>query len=360
MRPGPGPTGLLAAALLLLVGAGGSKQRVEWGFNEGSAPLPLQDAPPASRCASCHTTQHAAWADSRHRASWTNDLMLVGYAAETLDFCVHCHAPRPQAKAEILANRAFYRSLDPRSEVPVGTAHRAPEPHAQDGVDCAACHWRDGVIVSAEVSYAAPHRVVADPALRDGSLCEGCHDFSMPETVDGQLIPGPTPMQSTTAEWRAWRKSGGQESCVDCHMPGGDHTLPGAHDRDRLTGAFHVSATRSGGTLTLEVASVGVGHHLPTGDLFRHATLEVDRGRGFETMATFGRSFSTTFDEDGLPHRALSADTSLRPGQPRSIVIPSAEPLPWRLVWHDAAPHDELRGLLDPDAITAIVARGVD
>ncbi|MFK7929042.1 MAG: hypothetical protein AB8H79_12690 [Myxococcota bacterium] len=336
---------LLATPLLLAV---------DWGFNQGTAPLDLAEAPSADSCGRCHTQEHNQWSTSRHKSAWHNDLLLVGYAAEPLDFCVHCHAPRPQQKAEILSNRDFYRSLDPRSGIAIGSVHRKPEPLASEGVDCAACHWRDGKILAPKQSFAAPHAVTVTDALSDGTVCAGCHDFNMPATVDGHLTLTDEPMQSTVAEWRAWSATGGDLSCTDCHMSQGNHHVRGAHDRDFLRAAWNVTPSRQGGHLHFQIESVGVGHHLPTGDLFRHATFEVDTGDGFKEVYRFGRTFSTVVDSTtGLPHKALEADTSLRPGAPHLICLPDVRSaVSWRLRWHDASPTDEARGLLNLDDIT--------
>lgn len=334
---------------------------LDWGWTKGEAPLDLSGAPSAASCAGCHADQHASWAASNHKAAWHNDLMLVGYAVEPMDFCVHCHAPRPEQKAEILVNRDFYRSLDPRSDVPVGSVDRIAEPHAADGVDCAACHWRDGAIVAAERSYAAPHRVVESEALASGEMCIGCHDFPMPATVDGHLGLTDVPMQRTGGEWREWRAAGGQETCVDCHMPGGDHRVRGVHDRELLRASFAVDARWTEDGVRFSVASVGVGHHLPSGDLFRHATLEVRTGdASWRTVQRFGRTFQVRADpDDGRPRKELVADTALRPGVPVIVELDlGQDALEWRLVWHDASENDEARGLLDLQAITSIVAEG--
>jgi hypothetical protein len=334
---------------------------IEWGWTGGTAPLDLgPGTPSAEACGECHQAEHDAWAASRHRRSWTNDLMLVGYAAETQDFCVHCHAPDPAQKAEIRANRRFYRSLDPRSGIAPGSVARAPEPHADQGITCAACHWRDGEILAPSRSFAAPHAVTEAPDLATGEMCVGCHDFDMPESTDGRLQLTSVPMQSTGAEWRAWVRAGGDRGCPDCHMPGGDHLVRGAHDRDWLRDSVSVRAERSGDVLHFVVESVGVGHDWPTGDLFRHATLEVDDGHGYEVIDRIGRRFELTHDAaDGTVGKRLAEHTSLRPGEPRIVRwTDPGRPVAWRLRWHDASENDEARGLLDLDDIVVTLHQG--
>lgn len=329
---------------------------VHWGFNEGQAPLPIpDDAPLAADCGECHEEQHAGWAKSRHKAAWTNDLMLAGYAVETQDFCIHCHAPAPRQKAEITANRDFYLSLNPRSDIKVGTVTKRPEPHARDGVDCAACHVRDGVVLATEKTFGAPHPVRESAELTDGTLCIGCHDFRMPTFEDGQFRLSNTMMQATGAEWRAWQAAGGKQSCVDCHMTRGDHNVWGVHDRKRLRRSLRTSIKRTAEHRILSLQTAGVGHHLPSGDLFRHLTVEAEVDGTWQTLAWIGRTFSVEHTPTG-PRKSLMDDTSLRPGEVREIALPRRGP--WRVVWHDGSAHDELRGLLDPTAIVYTVVEG--
>jgi hypothetical protein len=314
----------------------------------GYAPLDLGGTPPAPEsCRSCHEEIYDAWRGSRHRASWTNDLLQVGFAAEPLDFCIHCHAPLPDQKAAIAANRDWYRSMDPRSGIVAGSVEKRPEPLSERGVDCAACHWREGHILAGQAGGAA-HPVVAEPALASGEMCLGCHDFAMPVTVDGQTVPTTVAMQETGAQWRTW---GGGRSCVDCHLAG--HAFPGAHDRAFLARSVAV-ALRDG---ALHLRAVGVGHRLPTGDLFRRITVEVAPVAGpFRVIASLGRTFALDAGPE-VTRKVPIDDTSLLPDEDRAIPLP-ADAARWRVVWHDGAPHDEARGLLEVADITAVLASG--
>lgn len=321
-------------------------------------PFDLGVTPSAAACGSCHEAEFVAWRGSRHRNAWTNDLMLVGYAAERLDFCVHCHAPSPDAAREIRANLDFYRSLDPRTGVRPGTVVRVPEPHAEAGIDCATCHWRDGEVLTSGPAF-APHPTRETPALRDGSFCLPCHDFAMPETVDGVTTLTSTAMQSTGAEWRAWRAAGGEQTCQDCHLPGGDHRMRGASDREFLRDAVRVQAVRTPTGAAFTLTSVDVGHHVPTGDLFRHLTLEVAPADGpFTVVHRIGRTFTVEGAPPAPAHKRQTADTTLRPGESRVVQVPGRTPIRWRLVWHDGSELDEARGLVPLASIVVTLAEG--
>ncbi|MEZ4322246.1 MAG: hypothetical protein R3F61_32535 [Myxococcota bacterium] len=355
----------------------------DFGFGQGMAPIPYEGAPPPGRCEPCHAEITADWSASRHHVAWTNDLMIAGFVAEPLEFCVNCHAPLPEQRAEVLANQAFYRSLDPRRRngpIPA----QLPEPTAAHGIHCATCHLRGDVTLAPSKSDASPHDTRVEPGMSAGDFCVSCHEFPMPVTHAGVTTLSDAPMQSTGTEWRAWvatvresrsrrdepgsptaatvRESRSRrdepgsptaatvpESCQDCHMPGGRHVFRGAHDREWLKTA--VSVERSAGRLTLR--SVGVGHHFPSGDLFRHVTVEIDRGTGWEVVDWIGRRFERGADDV----RRVASDTSLRPGEPRQVEVPAAFER-WRLVYHYGSETDEKRGLLDPAQITFTLAEG--
>lgn len=329
--------------MLALLGVAAAEQ-VDWGFSQGLAPLPLRGAPTAAECGSCHEEEHAEWSSSRHRQAHTSPLYQAGLVAEPAAFCVNCHSPRPDQAAEVLPELAAFAARDPSRHLPALASR--PTPRAEDGVDCAACHWRDGEVLGTDDLSWGPHRVRADSALTDGTLCMGCHEFSMPVFTDGAVQLTDTPMQSTWTEWAAWRDAGGQASCTDCHFPGGDHSVVhGAHDRDGLRDAIALDATWNAGEATFTLKSVGTGHALPTGDLFRHLTLEVDQD-GFTPIAWWGRRFETTFDALGTPHKREVEDHRLQPDTPERVTALLPVGTRWRLVWHDGNADDEARGLV--------------
>ena len=337
---------LVLAGLVALPGR--AEAPAPFGFTPGTAPIDEANPPNPASCEPCHEAIYEDWRQSRHRVSWSNDLMIAGFVAEPLPFCVNCHAPFVGQRAEILANLDFYRSLHPAS----GTTQlpaRQPERTASYGIHCATCHVRGDTMLAPEASGFSPHQTRAVPEMRAGTFCIDCHEFAVPVTRNGHTELTDAPMQQTGTEWTAWRRAGGDQTCQDCHMPDGRHVFRGAHDRTWLQAS--VSVTQGAGVFTLQ--SVDVGHAFPTGDLFRHLTLDVERDGSWQTVHWIGRRF----EKDAEQVRRVVSDTSLQPGEVRRVEVDGHFDR-WRLVYHYGAEHDEIRGLLDPDAIRFPLAEG--
>jgi len=271
-------------------------------------------------CGGCHGAAFADWRGSGHAAAWTSPIFRAGFKVEPRRFCVECHAP-------VAA-------------------------HADDGIGCLSCH-------EARAAAPAPGHVAAlrsREELRSATACKDCHEFATPAFDDGAARPTSLPMQSTYTEWVAYQRAGGAETCQGCHMPQGRHVMSGAHDVELLRGALAVAV--SDGALTL--TSVGVGHSFPTGDVFRHLTVEVrdDGGAPWRVVARLGRRFDTRLDGETLLARKVeTADTSLRPGEARVVRLPAAAKR-WRVRYHYGSERDERRGLVPDSALFATLAEG--
>lgn len=299
------------------------------GLSHGEQPL---DEPWVSvrECSSCHLRQAADWSTSRHASAHTNPLYRVGLSVEPSAFCVNCHSPL----------RAQVAEVDPLQL-------DAPTPRADEGVTCAVCHVREGDVISAAGAGYPGHGDRAEP-IDSPDFCAGCHEFPMPHFVPGGWEATDVPMQSTASEHRRWD---GPESCVDCHMPQGRHVFRGAYDLPFLRGALHTEVVEG----SLRLRSVGVGHAFPTGDLFRHLTVEVHDGDAWQVVARLGRSFGTVIDpQTFVAQKRLLADTSLQPGEVRSVPVGDR---PWRVVYHYGSAKDEQRGLPD-EVLYALLAAG--
>ena len=318
---------------------------------------------PAADCGGCHPAQHAAWSRSRHAAAWTNPIFQAGLAAEPLPFCVFCHAPAARQAAELLPALPAMAPGAPPRPLPGG-------PAAAEGVSCVVCHLRDGAILSPRPleGGAAPHPVRVEPAMATSAFCKGCHEFPVPEAQGpgGALRLGDALMQATFSEWLDWARAAGGDGgpstpqCQGCHMPGGDHAAPaGAHDRAALRAALRAELQRDGAGRALRVWTEGVGHALPTGDLFRGLTVDVRGPDGaWRQLHRFGRSFTTVEGPDGEPlARVPLGSTALLPGQPVALALPPGTRA-WRLVYHYGGAHDEARAWVDPALLTVVLAEG--
>lgn len=153
----------------------------------------------------------------------------------------------------------------------------------------------------------------------------------------------------------------GEETCQQCHMPGGDHRFRGSHDEDYLKGALSVEVREQGGGYALLLKSRGVGHHLPTGDLFRHLTVEI-AAPGSETfveVARLGRRFDLVHNaESGRYGKRLVEDTSLRPFEERLVPVARPEGLRFRVRYFFTAQRNLARTALPLEQLARVVAEG--
>lgn len=285
--------GLLALALLLAM---------DWPPAEVAGPTAVDAA-----CGDCHHLEAAQQAASRHRVAWTS-LIYQEERARSLDppFCDGCHAP-------------------------LGSSDEAR--HA--GVSCAACHPLDGPLGEAH-----PTDAPRDPEAG----CVACHDFDAPPRA---RTPGAA-MQSTARERDALGLS---DSCLTCHMRDGDHLMSGAHDAATLRGAIEVDLSRDRRELVFHLSVHDVGHAVPTGDQFRHLTLELqDPSGAWRTIAWLGRVQVQVPGELAL---RTTLDTRLWPGHPQEVRAPGPATA-WRLRYHLAPDDSPL-----PEAVrVGLVAEG--
>jgi len=304
------------------------------------APAPAGRA--AQSCGGCHGSAIADWRASAHAEAWTGALFRAGFKVEPKAFCVRCHAPE--------------------------TAR------AEEGIGCVTCHEARGEARGpARVRAGVGHSVVLRPRdeLRDPAFCRDCHEFTTPAFEGGRRRATALPMQSTFSEWLAYRDAGGAETCQSCHMPGGRHGMAGSRDVGWLRRALVVTVVGAPAGSTLTLASAGVGHRFPTGDLFRHLTVEVRSLRGdsqdgdgdddeWRVIDRVGRTFETRLSGATLlAEKVETADTSLVPGAPRIVVLPACDrPLAWRVRYHYGSERDEERGFVPADALVATLAEG--
>jgi hypothetical protein len=200
---------------------------------------------------------------------------------------------------------------------------------------CDTCHRPDGDGIGCGTCHGDDPRSCAD-----------CHQFDLPTALDGP--PSGVAGQDTVAEWAS--SAYADTPCTSCHDP---HDPRGGHDPDRVRAAIRATAVSVPGGVEYEIAAVGVGHALPTGDPFRRLVLEVCAD--LECRRVLGRAvFQRRIADDDPVHRwGVAEDTRIpprRPGRPavRSGVVPLDVPRrSWRLLYHLADPRHE--AALGPD-----------
>ena len=243
----------------------------------------------AESCGSCHTEIYNEWKTSIHSEAYNDPFFHAYWTKDKHTWvCLNCHAPLENQQPSVI------KSI-PRDRVERAAQETNPHYDAdyqKEGVTCAACHVRDGVIVGPFEDSAAPHPTKFDPNFRTTQLCYRCHN----------VIGGPAQFYNggpcgTYAEFEGgyYMKERGF-ICQSCHMPeidrpvavngpirrGRKHLWRGGHDPEMVKSAVGIRVTadppvpKPGDdlTVTLTLMNSGAGHKLPTGDPDRHFTVE--------------------------------------------------------------------------------------
>jgi hypothetical protein len=307
----------------------------------------------AQACAACHPRSFEGWRHGAHAQAPSETFVAatVGLAG-----CDACHRPlQPQRP-----------TLDVVWGGRMDQVASAPNPSFDagawlEGVTCAACHVRDGFVLTADAESAerpSPHPMRFAPALADGSTCATCHQLAVPGA--------PGALYDT---WGEFERSGFAEAgvtCISCHGRAGAEPGFVSHDVARplehgLTVGLSVPALRVvrgappvQGLVRLQ--NTGAGHAIPTGSPWRRLEVRVflegppdkagTRPRRGEVLLVLGRELAVA------PPFEVSADTRLQAGESREIPFALALPADvpasgWELVVNadDGAPEPRSRSL---------------
>lgn len=296
-------------------------------FTRGRAAVKTGAATPASECGRCHQPEHEAWGRSRHAQAWTDPLFRASFArARMRGWCRNCHVPLEEQQAVMGA--------------------RPDDALVAEGITCAVCHLRDGVVLASRApspDAGAAHAIREEPALRSAAFCGGCHQFAQPVLDELPLRDTAVWAQSTLLEWE---RSGARASCQGCHFD--THESGGGHDLARLREALVVQLAQR----TLSLRLKDVGHRVPTGDPFRQLVLEACAGSCEAPLASW--RFRRTFELQGALVRERG-DTRLTPGEVRTVTLPDGATR-WRLRLIYAEPGLEER--VAPEHVSALISEG--
>ncbi|MBS0184136.1 MAG: hypothetical protein JSS39_17255 [Nitrospira sp.] len=243
----------------------------------------------AESCGTCHTDIYKEWKTTIHAQAYDDPFFQAYWTKDKHTWvCLNCHTPLENQQPTLI------------KEIPRDRVERAvqePNPHydadyQREGVTCAACHVRDGVILGPFEDAKAPHPTKYDPMFRTTQMCYRCHS----------VVGGPAQFYNggpcgTYPEFEDgyWSKERGF-ICQNCHMPeieravaiggpvrqGRQHLWRGGHDLSMVKRAIDVKVVADPAEpkpgdkvrLTLTLINAGAGHKLPTGDPDRHFTVE--------------------------------------------------------------------------------------
>jgi hypothetical protein len=272
---------------------------------EGGGPIvfgPRERRFSSEACGACHEAEHRAWSRSAHARAHTDPLYVRELALRPSRACERCHAPLADATAATIEGA-----------------------WADEGVGCAACHVREGVVVHAHVSGRAPHETRLDARVGQLEGCRACHQFPFPAPEHrGQLTHAPGEwLQDTVGEWVTSEEATAGLACIDCHLPEReglhDHALPGHRDRSLLANALDVRVRLErgarAGALIVTLRS-RAGHAVPTGDLYRSLEIRAWRDGGPARRELLGRVYARRGTE-----LVEIEDDRVRPGETRRVTL---------------------------------------
>ena len=301
--------GLVVAAGLVYLYYTEVKPVVIFGLRSDYAhAIPFQKIPAgldslkAESCGQCHQAIYEEWKTSVHAKAYDDPFFHAYWAKDKHSWvCLNCHAPLENQQATLIKGiprdrvEKAHQELNPQFD---------PE-YQKEGITCAACHVRDGVILGPFEDSAAPHPTKFDPNFRTAQVCYRCHN----------VISGPAQFYNvgpcgTYAEYEGkfFMKERGF-ICQSCHMPdiqrpvsrdgpirqGRQHLWRGGHDPEMIKRAVAIQMVANPAIpkpgekveVTLTLINAGAGHKLPTGDPDRHFTVEfMVEDRNQQTLET--------------------------------------------------------------------------
>ena len=287
-------------------------------------PITLGDVPEglasisAQTCNGCHWDAHDAWAGSAHATAWDD-----GHFREAIDrvggstACQSCHLPLKSQHARLAVGYVQGDIARPELEDnPAWTPTLTAE-----GVTCAACHVRQGVVLSTREAD-GPHPVRASEELADAKACATCHQFTWPDAD--------RPFYDTYGEWAASPYAAAGVRCQDCHMPLKAEQATASRFAATATHGFAVDASRAltvlidlprpeiqrgeAITVTVRVLNTGGGHTVPTGSPFKvyRVTIDLLGSDGKPLVKAHSHDLGRTIADE--PPWATTEDTRLPVG----------------------------------------------
>ena len=143
--------------------------RFEYPLTTTRLPPSLHDLS-AQSCGACHTAVYHEWTTTIHSQAWTDPYFQADWRHEgKKQICLNCHTPLDrQQKFRVLGFHGGDRWK------PILSPNPAFDPALrQQGVTCAACHVRNGVVYGPYAKLDAPHPIAR--WNNDNEACIRCH-----------------------------------------------------------------------------------------------------------------------------------------------------------------------------------------
>ncbi len=264
----------------------------------------------ARECGKCHQFEYNTWRESVHARAFTNHVFAHAVQRDRDGWCLNCHTPLWSGKEADVDRIIGWLTK------PAGVRAQMPA-YLERGITCAVCHVRDGQIVGSGKKARDPtgkkHEIIVDKNLRTEKFCAGCHQFNFPAEIKPVVVyQHSPPMQNVVAEHLSLRKLYSDKRCGDCHFKNADHSLHQTAATD-MREKFQIEVKRKRGAnknhITYTIRTPAIGHHFPTGDLFRAVKLTI-----------FGENNKILYREEfrkevRVVDQELVSDTTLRPAK---------------------------------------------
>ena len=306
-------------------------------------------------CGSCHQHEYERWTKSRHALAGVNDNFQAVFRHKELgrqQWCLNCHAP---------ANPGRDR-MPTTEQAAIDRLFQSPPDWLTNGVDCLACHVRDGKVLVSTVTPEAEkaHSSRLAPELASPEFCAGCHQFRFkgyhaPDSFYGQY------QQASLQEFLDFRSRGGtQDRCHDCHMPQNDHLMPGGYSPQMLQRAIGLDLSadwvqdQNAVRVSVGISARRVGHRVPGGEYFRFLTLHTVLTDDSGSKVTAGPGTCPKPDTSAIEERWVShwpqTETVRRliGAVEQEWNVPSAKPLPDTRLWPGEARRFTYLMAIDP------------
>jgi hypothetical protein len=273
----------------------------------------------AQGCNACHYEAHESWSASAHSSAATSYKVFEAAEKAGIPACLNCHLPLVIQQPSL----SVYRESDVNHPI-TKTNPTFDGTLFGEGVTCAACHIREGLVVTTVPIEGSPHPTIYSPQLTSSEICATCHQL----TWEGAKQP----LYDTYGEWERSGYAKANVQCQDCHMRSGrlmngvvSHNMdaPSARAISVLIDLSTVELRRGGPpiNITVTIQNTGAGHAFPTGSPFKGARLEVylEGPSGADGEAPRGEMFQADVRQqvEPTPPWNIIDDTRIAPGEQR-------------------------------------------